>query len=237
MSNYSFGYPSRVTATAYLGKGGVADIERQADLGGRIHTKGILILNGLLGERYGRETPLSVSASLTFEQSYEEVEGDSASAAEFIALLSAITEIPLRQDIAITGSINQHGEIQAIGGVNKKIEGFFTTCKADGFSGKQGVIIPTSNEKNLMLNNEIIEAVRNEQFHVWSIKTIDEGIHLLSGLEPGERQADGSYPEDTFNNAVILGLEKFSKVEKSPPENLSIEEESKSEEPEDEDNA
>ena len=237
MSDYSFGHPSRVTATAYPGKAGVVDIERQADLGGSIHTKGILIMNGLLGERYGRTNPLSLSASLTFEQSYGEVEGDSASAAEFSALLSAITEIPIRQDMAITGSINQHGEIQAIGGVNKKIEGFFATCKAKGLTGEQSVIIPTSNEKNLMLNNEVIEAVKNKQFHIWSINTIDEGIHLLSGYEPGDRQVDGSYPEGTFNHAVILGLEKFSKAEKGAPESNSKEEESKAEGQADENNA
>lgn len=237
LSDYSFGYPSRVTATAYSGKTGIADIERQADLGGRIHTKGILILNGLLGQRYGRINSLNISASLTFEQSYEEVEGDSASAAEFIALLSAITRIPLRQDIAITGSINQHGDIQAIGGVNKKIEGFFATCKAKELTGEQGVIIPSSNQVNLMLDNEVIEAVQNEQFHIWSIKTIEEGIHLLSGYEPGEPQEDGSYPESTFNHYVTLGLRELSKDEKGVPESTSNEEKEKStsKEPENQD--
>lgn len=224
LSDYSFGYPSRVTATAYSGKGGIADIERQAELGGRIHTKGILILNGLLGQRYGRTNSLNLSASLTFEQSYEEVEGDSASAAELIALLSAITKIPLRQDIAITGSINQHGDIQAIGGVNNKIEGFFATCKAKGLTGEQGVIIPCSNKVNLMLNNEVIEAVRNEQFHIWSIETIDEGIHLLSGYEPGEPQEDGGYPEGTFNHLVTLALKELAKDEKGVSESTSDEE-------------
>ncbi len=224
LSDYSFGHPSRVSATAYAGKGSIADIERQADLGGKIHTKGILILNGLLGERYGRINPINLSASLTFEQSYEEIEGDSASAAEFIALLSAITRIPLRQDIAITGSINQYGGIQAIGGVNKKIEGFFSTCKAKGLTGKQGVIIPASNERNLMLNDEVVEAVRKNRFHIWSIKTIDEGIHLLSGYDPGEPQPDGSYPEDTFNHFVLLGLEELSKDEKGAQDNPSGEE-------------
>jgi predicted ATP-dependent protease len=193
-----------------------------------------LILNGLLGERYGRKNPISLSASLTFEQSYEEIEGDSASAAEFIALLSAITRIPLRQDIAITGSINQYGGIQAIGGVNKKIEGFFSTCKAKGLTGKQGVIIPASNELNLMLNDEVVEAVRNGQFHIWSIKTIDEGIHLLTGYEPGELQADDSYPEDTFNHLVLLALEELSKDERGAQDKPSSEgnEANISEEPE-----
>lgn len=224
MSDYSFGFPSRVTATAYSGKGSISDIERQSDLGGRIHTKGILILNGLLGDRYGRKKALDLSASLTFEQSYEEVEGDSASAAEFIALLSAVTRIPLRQDIAITGSINQHGGIQAIGGVNRKIEGFFSTCKAKGLSGEGGVIIPASNEANLMLNDEVIDAVSANQFHIWSIETIDEGIHLLSGFEPGEPDSDGSYPEGTFNHLVLLALEELSKDERRDSESAGKDE-------------
>ena len=218
MGDYSFGHPSRVTATAYPGKGGVTDIERQADLSGKLHTKGILILNGLLGDRYGRGKPLNLSASLTFEQSYEEVEGDSASAAELFALLSAIAQIPLRQDRAITGSINQYGDIQAIGGVNKKIEGFFATCKAKGINGEQGVIIPVSNEKHLMLNDDVIEAVKNDQFHIWSIDTIEEGLKLLSGYEAGELQTDGSYPEGTFNHVVMRKLEGFAKTDNGPAE-------------------
>ncbi|HSF82243.1 MAG TPA: ATP-binding protein [Anaerolineales bacterium] len=212
LGDYAFGRPTRVTAVAFPGKGGVVDIERQAKLGGPIHTKGILILSGLLGGRYGQGRPLSLSASLTFEQSYDEVEGDSASAAEFFALLSAIAEVPLRQDRAITGSINQRGEIQAIGGVNEKIEGYFSTCKALGLTGEQGVIIPAGNVKHLMLSADVLKAVQANQFHVWSIQTIEDGLRLLTDIEAGELQGDGSYPEGTFNHAVVKRLAEFTKL-------------------------
>ena len=211
LGDYAFGRPTRVTAVAFPGKGGVIDIERQAKLGGPIHTKGILILSGLLGGRYGRGTPLSLSASLTFEQSYDEVEGDSASAAEFYALLSAIAEIPLRQDRAVTGSINQRGQLQAIGGVNEKIEGFFTTCKSFGLTGQQGVIIPAGNVKNLMLHREVVSAVEQGQFHIWSIQSFEEGLSLLSGYEASEPQEDGSYDAGTFNRAVVQRLAEFTR--------------------------
>jgi lon-related putative ATP-dependent protease len=215
LGDYEFGRPNRVTASAYPGKGVVVDIERQAELGGPIHTKGVLILNGFLGERYGREKSLSLSANLTFEQSYEGVEGDSASAAELYALLSAIAEIPIRQDRAVTGSINQHGQIQPVGGINAKIEGFFATCKAIGLTGEQGVIVPANNRKNLMLNDEVTRSVENGQFHIWAFENIDEGLQLLTGLEAGERQEDGTYPQDTFNRAVIERLETFTKAEEA----------------------
>lgn len=218
LGDYAFGRPSRVSATAYPGKGGVVDIERQADLGGPIHTKGVLILTGYLGKRYGREKSLSLSAHLTFEQSYEGVEGDSASAAELFALLSAIADIPLRQDLAITGSVNQRGQIQAIGGINEKIEGFFTTCKMKGLTGEQGVIIPASNLVNLMLNEQVTEAVDKGQFHIWPIQEVEEGLRLLTGLEPGERQEDGSYPEGTFNYILMEQLEAFSRAEETKEE-------------------
>ena len=218
LGDYAFGRPSRVTATAYPGKGGVVDIERQADLGGPIHTKGVLILTGYLGKRYGREKSFSLSAHLTFEQSYEGVEGDSASAAELFALLSAIADIPLRQDMAITGSVNQRGQIQSVGGINEKIEGFFTTCKMKGLTGEQGVIIPASNLVNLMLNEEVVDAVGKNMFHIWPIQEVDEGLRLLTGLEPGERQEDGSYPEGTFNHALMGQLEAFSRSEESKEE-------------------
>lgn len=210
LGDYAFGRPTRLTAAAYPGKGGVVDIERQAKLGGPIHTKGILILSGLLGARYGQKRPLGISASLTFEQSYDEVEGDSASAAEFYALLSAISEIPLRQDRAITGSINQRGQIQAIGGVNEKIEGFFSTCKALGLTGQQGVIIPVGNVKHLMLNEEVLKAVKQDQFHIWAIQNFEQGVSLLTGYGVGDRQADGSYPEGSFNQAVMHRLSEFA---------------------------
>src|SRR5581483_5925200 len=202
LGDYAFGHPTRVTASARPGQSGIIDIERKAELGGPIHTKGVLILAGCLGERYGWKRPLNLSASLAFEQSYEGVEGDSASAAELFALLSAIARIPLRQDIAMTGSINQHGQIQAIGGVNEKIEGFFAICKLRGLTGSQGVIIPASNVRNLNLQAEVVEAVAAGEFHIWPIATVDEGLALLSGCEPGTLQADGSYPDGTFNGAV-----------------------------------
>lgn len=212
LGDYTFGKPSRITAAAFPGKNGVIDIERQAKLGGPIHTKGILILSGLMGVRYGRNQPLNLSASLTFEQSYDEVEGDSASAAELFALLSAISKVPLRQDRAITGSINQMGQIQPIGGVNEKIEGFFAVCKAKGLSGEQGVIIPASNTRNLMLHQEVVAAVEAGQFHIWPIHTIEEGIYWLSGQPAGEPQPDGSYLEGTFNHAVMAALSEFGKA-------------------------
>jgi len=212
LGDYAFGRPSRITAAVFAGKGGVVDIERQAKLGGPVHTKGVLILSGLLGARYGRGQPLSLSASLTFEQSYDEVEGDSASAAEFFALLSAIAGVPLRQDRAVTGSINQRGQIQAIGGVNEKIEGFFAVCKAKGLTGEQGVIIPASNVSNLMLRDEVVQAVENAQFHIWPVHTFEEAIPLLTDMEVGELQPDGTYPEGSFNRAVVEQLTALAKA-------------------------
>jgi lon-related putative ATP-dependent protease len=212
LGDYEFGRPNRVTASAYAGKGGVVDIDRQAKLGGAVHTKGVLILTGLLGRLYGRTQPLNLSASLTFEQSYEEVEGDSASTAEFAALLSAIADIPLRQDLALTGSINQHGVLQPIGGVNEKIEGFYATCKARGLTGEQGVILPTGNLRHLMLQDEVINAVREHRFHLWVVATLDEALALLTGIDPGVRQPDGSYPPGSFHAAVMGKLMAFSKA-------------------------
>lgn len=215
LGDYAFGRPSRVTASAYPGKSGVVDIERQAELGGPIHTKGVLILTGFLGRRYGRKKSLSLSAHLTFEQSYEGVEGDSASAAELFALLSAIADIPLCQDRAVTGSVNQRGQIQPVGGINEKIEGFYTTCKLKGLTGEQGVIIPANNLFNLMLNKQVVTAVEQGQFHIWPIQTVDEGLQLLTDLEPGELQEDGSYPEGTFNHALMEHLDAFARAEKA----------------------
>jgi predicted ATP-dependent protease len=177
-----------------------------------VHTKGILILGGLLGARYGRKQPLNLSASLTFEQSYDEVEGDSASAAELFALLSAITDIPLRQDRAMTGSVNQRGQIQAIGGVNEKIEGFYQTCKTKGLTGDQGVIIPLSNVTNLMLRDEVVQAVEDGRFHIWPVHTVDEGLRLLTDMEPGEPGSAGAYPEGSFNRRVMECLAEFAKA-------------------------
>jgi len=194
------------------GSEGVIDIEKQAELGGPIHTKGVLIISGLLGRRYGQDNPLSLTASLTFEQSYSGVDGDSASAAETCALLSAIAGIPLRQDRAITGSVNQLGEIQAIGGVNEKIEGFFMACKNKELTGSQGVIIPHANSRNLMLKEGVIQAVKDGLFSIWPIRTLDEALSLLTGMESGELGADNVYPEGTFNQAVDTRLAQFRKA-------------------------
>jgi predicted ATP-dependent protease len=208
--DYSFGRPCRVSAAVYPGRAGVIDIERQAKLGGPIHTKGVLIINGLLGARYGHCGPLNLSASLTFEQAYDEIEGDSASAAELFALLSALSKVGLRQDIAVTGSVNQHGQIQPVGGVNEKIEGFYNACAARGLTGEQGVIIPKANEQSLFLRQEVLQSVERNKFHVWSVETIDQGLEILSGMPVGELQPDGSYPPETINQAVAKRLQEFS---------------------------
>jgi len=212
LGDYEFGRPTRVTAVAFPGKAGVVDIERQAKLGGALHTKGVLTLNGYLNRCYSHEQPLSLSASLTFEQTYDEVQGDSASAAELLALLSALSQVPLRQDRAITGSINQLGQIQAIGGVNEKIEGFFAVCKAKELTGEQGVIIPTSNQRHLMLKREVIEAVEAGRFHIWTVRTVEEAIPLLTDRDTGARQKDGSYPKGTLHHAVVQQLSNYAKA-------------------------
>ena len=211
LSNYRFGRPNRITARVRVGKGEVIDIEREVDLGGPVHSKGVLILSGFLGSRYSEETPLSLSASLVFEQSYSGIEGDSASSAELYALLSALAEIPLHQNLAVTGSINQHGQVQAIGGVNEKIEGFFDICQQRGLTGDQGVLIPASNQKHLMLRDDVVEAVREGSFQIYPVETIDQGIELITGMKAGERDQEGNYPEDSFNYAVEKRLEKLAK--------------------------
>lgn len=219
LGDYAFGRPSRVSAAAFPGRAGIIDIERQAKLSGPIHTKGILILSGFLGNRYGRFGPVNLTASLTFEQSYDEVEGDSASAAELVSLLSAITEIPLRQDLAITGSINQHGQIQAIGGVNEKIEGFFKICQKRGLTGEQGVIIPAANLRHLMLNLDVVQAVAERRFHIWPIQTIDQALELLTNCLPGELETENTYPEASFNRVVVDKLAEYSRISAEQPEN------------------
>lgn len=176
-------------------------------MGGPIHSKGVMILSGYLAQKYAQERPLSLSARLVFEQSYSGVEGDSASSAELYALLSALSDLPLRQDIAVTGSVNQRGEIQAIGGVNQKIEGFFEVCQAKGLTGTQGVMIPVANEQHLMLREDVVEAVRQGQFHVWSVSNADEGIELLTGTSAGERNEVGQFPEGTVNFLVDQRLD------------------------------
>jgi lon-related putative ATP-dependent protease len=210
IGGYAFGRPTRITATVYPGKEGVVDIEREAKLGGPIHTKGVLIISGFLGSRYGQQQSLSLSSRITFEQSYDEVEGDSASAAELITILSTLADVPLRQDRAITGSVNQHGTIQVVGGINEKIEGFFDTCQQEGLSGSQGVIIPQGNQPHLMLKQRVVDAVAAGKFHIWPISTIDEGLSLLTGKEPGELLEDGTYPQGTVNQLIMQRLEKFA---------------------------
>ena len=217
LGDYAFGRPSRVTARVYMGRGGMVNIEREVKLSGPIHDKGVLILTGYLGGKYAHDKPLSFSASICFEQSYEGVEGDSASSTELYALLSAFSGLPLRQGVAVTGSVNQLGKVQPIGGVNYKIEGFFAVCKAKGLTGDQGVIIPKSNERHLMLKDEVVEAVRSGQFHIWSVETIDQGIEVLTGVPAGEPAPDGSYPEGTVNclvekrlRAMVESMKKFS---------------------------
>jgi lon-related putative ATP-dependent protease len=202
LGDFAFGNPSRVTASIGLGREGVIDIEREAKMGGPIHTKGVLILSGYLNEKYARDKPLSLSARLVFEQNYGGVEGDSASSTELYAILSALSGLPIKQSLAVTGSVNQKGEVQAIGGVNEKIEGFFEVCKAKGFTGKQGVMIPASNIQNLMLKEEVVDAVKAGQFHVYSVKTIDEGIEVLTGTEAGSRRKDSTFENGTVNYKV-----------------------------------
>ncbi len=201
LGNFAFGHPTRITARVRPGRGEVVDIEREVELSGPIHSKGVLILAGFLGGRYARERPLSLSASLVFEQSYSGVEGDSASSAELYALLSALSEIPLKQSIAVTGSVNQHGQIQPVGGINEKVEGFFDVCDRRGPSGEQGVMIPAANVKNLMLRDDVVRSILDGRFHLWPVETVDQGMEILTGRTMGA-QEDGGFPEDTVNAAV-----------------------------------
>jgi lon-related putative ATP-dependent protease len=202
LGQFAFGQPSRITARVRMGKGDVVNIEREVELSGPIHSKGVLILTGFLGARYAADRPLSLSSSLVFEQSYGGVDGDSASSTELYALLSAISGVPLRQDLAVTGSVNQLGRVQPIGGVNEKIEGYFDICQARGLTGDQGVLIPAANVKNLMVRDDVVAAVEAGDFHVYPVTTIDEGIELLTGVPAGDRDAAGDYPEGTINALV-----------------------------------
>jgi lon-related putative ATP-dependent protease len=206
LGGFSFGQPSRITARVRLGKGEVIDIERQVELGGPLHSKGVLILSGFLGERYSADRPLTLSASLVFEQSYGGVDGDSASSAELYALLSALSGLPISQSFAVTGSVNQRGIVQAIGGVSEKIEGYFDVCAARGLTGEQGVLIPASNVKHLMLRDDVVAAAKEGRFRIFPIETIDQGIALLTGVEAGVRGADGKFPEGSVNARVEARL-------------------------------
>lgn len=221
LGNFWFGRPTRITAQVRLGKGEVIDIEREVKLGGPIHSKGVMILSAFLGARYAEEHPLSLSASLVFEQSYSGVEGDSASSAELYTLLSAISEVPIKQSFAVTGSVNQLGQVQAIGGVNAKIEGFFDICQARGLTGEQGVLIPASNVKHLMLRHDVVEAVEKGEFHVHAVETIDEGIEILTGLPAGEVDEEGNYPEGSINYLVRKRLTELAEKRKAFAESAS----------------
>jgi lon-related putative ATP-dependent protease len=232
LGNYSFGRPSRITARVWIGKGDLVDIDRQVDLSGPIHSKGVLILSGFLGARYAREKPLSLSASLAFEQSYSGIEGDSASSAELYALLSAIAEVPIKQNYAVTGAINQYGQVQAIGGVNEKIEGFFDICKARGLTGDQGVLIPSANIVHLMLRQDVIDAVNQGKFKIYPVDHIDQGIEILTGIPAGEPNKDGQYPEDTINGKVQVRLEALAEKREEFRKGEEAEEEEKEEEKE-----
>jgi predicted ATP-dependent protease len=210
LGGFAFARPSRITARVHLGTGRVVDIEREVELGGPIHSKGVLILAGYLAGRYVPREPLSLSASIVFEQNYGGVEGDSASSAELFALLSALADAPIRQGIAVTGSINQHGDVQAVGGVNEKIEGFFDICQAAGLTGDQGVLIPAANTAHLMLREDVREAVANGKFHVYAMATVDEGLEILTGRPAGARDDTGRFPLQTVNQQVEQRLLEFA---------------------------
>lgn len=224
LGNFAFGRPARITARVHLGSGRVTDIEREVALGGPLHSKGVMILWGFLASNFAQKVPLALAASLVFEQSYGGVDGDSASSAELYALLSALSGVPIRQSFAVTGSVNQMGEVQAIGGVNEKIEGFFDICKQRGLTGKQGVLIPQSNVVNLMLKKEVVEAVSEGRFAIYAVRTISEGIEILTGVPAGERQDDGSYPPGTIYRKVEERLVQFANARKAFSPSLGGEE-------------
>jgi lon-related putative ATP-dependent protease len=224
LGNYSFGKPSRITVRTYTGKAGVVSLDREAKMSGRTFDKGLLTLTGYLGGKYARKDPLSLSASISFEQLYETVEGDSASSTELYALLSSLSGLPLKQGIAVTGSVDQQGNVQPIGGVNEKIEGFYLTCRKQGLTTEQGVIIPAQNTVNLMLRSEVRQAVEEGRFHVYAVRTIDEGIEILTGVPAGERQEDGSYQEDTVHGRVLSRLREIAESLKPEAEKQSPDE-------------
>ncbi len=232
LGNYSFGKPSRITARTYTGREGVVALEREAKLSGNIYDKGVLTLNGYLGGKYAANAPLSFSATLSFEQMYESIDGDSASSTELYALLSSLSGLPLKQGIAVTGSVDQQGNIQPIGGVNEKIEGFFLTCKNRGLTGDQGVIIPAANVVNLMLRAEVRQAVAEGKFHIYPIHTVDEGIEILTGVPAGELQEDGTYPPDSVHGRVLARLQELAENLKSKDKDEAEDEEQNPGDPE-----
>ena len=214
MGDFSFGKPSRITARTFMGRGGIINIERESKLSGKAHDKGVLILGGFLGGKYAQQHPLSLSSSVCFEQSYDGVDGDSASSTELYAILSSLAEVPIRQGIAVTGSVNQNGEIQAIGGINYKIEGFFDVCRLKGLTGKQGVLIPRANLHNLMLRSDVVEAASAGKFHIYAVSTIDEGIEVLTGIPAGEQTRGGAYPPGSVNERVQSKLLRYAEQQR-----------------------
>ena len=212
MGDIAFGKPSRITAATYMGKSGIVDIEREVETGGETHSKGVLILSGFIGNRFAQDIPLSLTASICFEQLYSGVEGDSASTAELYAILSSLADLPVYQGYAVTGSVNQHGMIQPIGGATFKVEGFFELCRYRGLNGKQGVILPHQNVKSLVLNDEVVDAVRKGLFHIWPIRTVDEGIAILTGMPAGVKGPDGKWPADSVNGRVNAKLQKYAEI-------------------------
>jgi predicted ATP-dependent protease len=210
MGDFSFGKPSRITVRVFLGRGGIINIEREAKLSGRTHDKGVLILSGYLGSKFAQDRPLSLSISICFEQSYEGVDGDSASSTELYAILSSLSGVPIKQEIAVTGSVNQNGDIQAIGGINEKIEGFFDVCRIKGLTGEQGVLVPHANLRNLMLRPDVVAAAQAGQFHIYAVNSIDEGIEVLTGIAAGDRDENGRYPAASIHGRVEKRLEEYA---------------------------
>ena len=208
--DFSFGQPVRITANTFIGKNGVVNIEREISLSGTSHSKGVYILSAYIGEKYAQEVPLSLTASICFEQLYNGVDGDSASSTELYAILSSLAGVPIKQSLAVTGSVNQKGEIQPIGGVTDKIEGFFRVCKNKGLNKENGVLIPFQNVKNLTLSDEVIQAVKDGDFHIYPISTIDEGIEILTGMKAGTLNEDGKYEKDTINYLVSEKLKDYA---------------------------
>ncbi|MBC8413178.1 AAA family ATPase, partial [bacterium] len=212
LGDYRFGMPTRITAKTYAGRAGIVNIERETKMSGRIHEKAILILTAYLGSKYATQRPMSLTASLVFEQLYGGIEGDSATCAEVYALLSSISSVPIKQCFAITGSMNQHGEVQPIGGVNEKIEGFFEVCKMQGLNGEQGAIIPSRNIMNLMLKKEVVDAVIDGKFNIYCIDNVEDAIEILMGMQAGQMKPNGKYPKGTLNYLIVEQLQTLSRA-------------------------